>query len=233
MGDVNLVRIFSLQYKTIDSILIAEVTEEGDYKIDEDTTISKSDVLHTLPVEWDIRPLIDEYESLGTMIEMGEREWGLGADARDVLDAMQTVISCALPPVSKYLDGNTVQVFLSDEFNDWDKRLADIDTLRKVADLANKHNSSKAWLYLARLTYHRIGPHTIEDPTSTFDDKAYFVQQVIDQISASSEHNDNMFGGIAYTLSKVEDHINDWDMAKIAVSAMCLYDRDFKRKVVF
>ena len=233
MGDVNLVRIFSLRDKIIDSILIAEVTEEGDCKVDKDTIISKDDVLHSLPVEWDIRPLIDEYESLGTMIEMGVREWGLGADTPDVLDAMQTVLSYALPPVSKYLDGNTVQVFLSDEFNDWDKCLADIDTLRKVADLADKHNSSKAWLYLARLAYHRISPHTIEDPTSTFDDKAYFVQQVIDQISASSEHNDNMFGGIAYTLSKVEDHINDWDMAKIAVSAMCLYDRDFKRKVVF
>ena len=64
MGDVNLVRIFSLLYKTIDSILIAEVTEEGDYKVDEDTIISKDDVLHSLPVEWDIRPLIDEYESL-------------------------------------------------------------------------------------------------------------------------------------------------------------------------
>ena len=74
MGDVNLVRIFSLLYKTIDSILIAEVTEEGDYKVDEDTIISKDDVLHSLPVEWDIRPLIDEYESLGTMIEMGSRE---------------------------------------------------------------------------------------------------------------------------------------------------------------
>lgn len=233
MGDVNLVRIFSLLYKTIDSILIAEVTEEGDYKVDEDTIISKGDVLHSLPVEWDIRPLIDEYESLGTMIEMGEREWGLSADTRDVMEAMQTVLSYTLPPVSKYLDGNTVQVFLSDEFNDWDKRLADIDTLRKVADLADKHNSPKAWLYLARLAYHRIGPHDIEDPTSTFDDKAYFVQQVIDQISAISEHNDNMFGGIAYTLSKVEDHINDRDMAKIAVSAMCLYDREFKRKVVF
>lgn len=233
MGDVNLVRIFSLQYKTIDSILIAEVTEEGDYKIDEDTTISKSDVLHTLPVEWDIRPLIDEYESLGTMIEMGEREWGLGADARDVLDAMQTVLSCALPSVSKYLDGNTVQVFLSDEFNDWDKRLTITDTLRKVADLADKHNSPKAWLYLARLAYYRISPHTIEDSTSTFDDKAYFVQQVIDQFSASSEHNDNLIGGIMYALSKVDDHLTDRDMAKIAVSAMCLYDQEFKRKVVF
>ena len=233
MGDVNLVRIFSLLYKTIDSILIAEVTEEGDYKVDEDTIISKDDVLHSLPVEWDIRPLIDEYESLGTMIEMGEREWGLSADTRDVMEAMQTILSYAIPPISKYLDGNTVQVFLSDEFNDWDKRLADIDTLRKVADLADKHNSPKAWLYLARLAYHCIGPHTIEDPTSTFDDKAYFVQQVIDQFSASSEHNDNPVGGIAYTLSKIEDHINDRDMAKIAVSAMCLYDREFKRKVVF
>ena len=233
MGDVNLVRIFALRYKAIDSILIAEVTKEGDYKVDEDTTISKEDVLHSLPVEWDIRPLIDEWESLGTMIEMGEREWGLSADTRDVLDAMQTVLSYAIPPVSKYLDGNTVQAFLSDEFNDWDKRLADIDTLRKVADLADKHNSPKAWLYLARLAYHRIGPHVIENPTSTFDDKAYFVQQVIDQISASSEHNDNMFGGIAYTLSKVDDHLTDRDMAKIAVSAMCLYDLKFKRKVVF
>lgn len=233
MGDVNLVRIFSLRDEIIDGILIAEVTEEGDYKIDESTTIWKGDVLHALPVEWDIRPLIDEYESLGTMIEMGEREWGLGADARDVLDAMQTVLSCALPPVSKYLDGNTVQVFLSDEFNDWDKRLTVTDTLRKVADLADKHNSPKAWLYLARLAYYRTSPHTIEDSTSTFDDKAYFVQQVIDQFSASSEHNDNPVGGIMSALSKTDDDLTDKDMAKIAISAMCMYDQKFKRKVIF
>ena len=36
-----------------------------------------------------------------------------------------------------------------------------------------------------------------------------------------------------YALSKVDDHLTDRDMAKIAVSAMCLYDREFKRKVVF
>lgn len=233
MGDVNLVRIFSLLYKTIDSILIAEVTEEGDYKVDEDTIISKDDVLHSLPVEWDIRPLIDEYESLGIMIEMGEREWGLSADTRDVMEAMQTVLAYAIPPISKYLDGNTVQVFLSDEFNDWDKSLVDTDTLRKVADLADKHNSPKAWLYLARLAYHRIGPHTIEDPTSTFDSKAYFVQQVIDQFSASSEHNDNPVGGIMSALSKTDDDLTDKDMAKIAISAMCMYDQKFKRKVIF
>ena len=124
-------------------------------------------------------------------------------------------------------------MFLSDEFNDWDKRLTVTDTLRKVADLADKHNSPKAWLYLARLAYYRTSPHTIEDPTSTFDDKAYFVQQVIDQFSASSEHNDNLIGGIMYALSKVDDHLTDRDMAKIAVSAMCLYDWEFKRKVVF
>lgn len=233
MGDVNLVRIFSLRDEIIDGILIAEVTDEGDCKVDDGNTISRGDVLHSLPVEWDIRPLIDEWVSLGNMVELGAREWGLGSDTADVLDAMQTILSYAIPPISKYLDGNTVQVFLSDEFNDWDKSLVDTDTLRKVADLADKHNSPKAWMYLARLAYHRIGPHTIEDPTSTCDDKAYFVQQVIDQFSASSEHNDNPVGGIMSALSKTDDDLTDRDLAKIAISAMCMYDRDFKRKVVF